>query len=75
MILGTSDNTPIAAPQINDANSMLSDFRDFMRNINLTKDDLYAFLTNPGPRRDEFLQKFESEQEIVSHRFVTVTYL
>ena len=74
MILGTPNNTQVSAPQITDADAMLEAYRQFEENINLTKDDLYTFLTRPGTDRTEFLKQYDATVQLHSNRFVEQTF-
>lgn len=74
MILGTPNNTQVSAPQITDADTMLAGYRNFAQNINLTKDDLYKFLTSPGSDRNEFLKQYDASVELQSNRFIEQTF-
>lgn len=53
---------------------MLAGYRNFAQNINLTKDDLYKFLTSPGSDRNEFLKQYDASVELQSNRFIEQTF-
>lgn len=74
MILGTTDNLPVTAPQAQNTLDLLQLYRDFAQNINITEDDLYEFVTTPSSSRNEFFNTLDYNAQILSNRFISQTF-
>jgi len=73
MIIKSSQNTPVAAPQFADTNAALVRYRTFRNNQVLTMADFLKFVTTPGTDRDEFLKLF-TDEVLIEDSYAQIIY-
>lgn len=74
MIIKSTENTPITAPQFNDMNAALDVYRTFKNDQALSMNTFYKFITRSSNERDEFLQLFNPTVIIRNNLYVKVNY-
>ena len=74
MILKQQNNSPLSAPQISDIDIALAAFRTWKGFAFLNVEDLYSFMNQPGPEREEFLKTLSVSSHFVKTYFAVQTF-
>ena len=74
MILASINNSPVAAPAIENASETLIAYRNFRGLNNVTLGDLYTFMTTPSGDRDRFVSMLTPTITYRRNRFYTQEY-